>query len=277
MIRTLTVIGNRSPALSASGTVGMTMVGGPGPYSSTGSGGGSRALPAHSVVLLRTWMLSQEHFAHPDPTDSEKDELAAACGISVRQVRWARGCGGEGASNTPLPLHPPLHPSCRCPSGLRTPASASGSRSGRAQPGERIPLVSAGRLGYPSGALSAPPASGGLPRGVHGAPLMPQLPQLAAIRASAGGGMLASMGSPMDGSGRSGGDATSNAAYAGSFDEGMSPAAGNLGKSPVAEPSRSDRAYVAAPAARLPLRPAQLPPRPQLELLALASLHGAWH
>ena len=53
------------------------------------SGAGSRALPAAAVVLLRTWMLSHEHFAHPYPTDAEKEELAAACGISVRQASEA--------------------------------------------------------------------------------------------------------------------------------------------------------------------------------------------
>jgi hypothetical protein len=46
----------------------------------------TRALPDRAVLILKTWMLSPEHVDHPYPTDTEKRELAAVAGITIKQL-----------------------------------------------------------------------------------------------------------------------------------------------------------------------------------------------
>jgi hypothetical protein len=38
------------------------------------------------VAVLQAWMFSPEHIAHPYPTGAEKQELADATGITLKQV-----------------------------------------------------------------------------------------------------------------------------------------------------------------------------------------------
>ena len=140
---------------TSSGTVGV-----PDTYGAN-SGAGSRALPASAIVLLRTWMLSHEHFSHPYPSDAEKEELALACGISVRQVRE-----GQGRPTAPQPLLPP----CLLPQQVSVWFTNARKRiwvplRARAARGERISLVIAGRLG-------CPPPSSLVPYPPHAMPLV---------------------------------------------------------------------------------------------------------
>lgn len=142
--------------MHSAGTVGV-----PDTYGAN-SGAGSRALPASAIVLLRTWMLSHEHFSHPYPSDAEKEELALACGISVRQVREGRG----RRPRAPQPLlRPRLLPRqvsvwfTNARKRIWVPLRARAAR------GERISLVIAGRLG-------CPPPSSLVPYPPHAMPLI---------------------------------------------------------------------------------------------------------
>ncbi len=46
----------------------------------------ARALPEHAVHVLKSWMLSPEHVDYPYPTDTEKAELMAEAGITMKQL-----------------------------------------------------------------------------------------------------------------------------------------------------------------------------------------------
>lgn len=50
--------------------------------------GGTRrgSLNAEAKNVLKRWMFSPEHFAHPYPSEEEKEELAAEAGIEVKQL-----------------------------------------------------------------------------------------------------------------------------------------------------------------------------------------------
>ena len=46
-----------------------------------------KPLTQHAVRVLKSWMFMPEHFDHPYPSDSEKAALAAATGLTVKQVK----------------------------------------------------------------------------------------------------------------------------------------------------------------------------------------------
>ncbi|RHY04281.1 hypothetical protein DYB28_000068 [Aphanomyces astaci] len=47
--------------------------------------------------VLKAWMFSPEHFAHPYPSEEEKEELAAEAGIEVKQLS---NCGGNSPASS---------------------------------------------------------------------------------------------------------------------------------------------------------------------------------
>ncbi|KAL7453225.1 hypothetical protein ACHAWC_004893 [Mediolabrus comicus] len=73
----------------------------------------SAALPAATVEYLRAWMMSQEHVAHPYPTEQEKAQLMADTGIELKQLtNWFannRKRYWKPRVEAAFPMPPPSH------------------------------------------------------------------------------------------------------------------------------------------------------------------------
>jgi len=57
-----------------------------GAYSNRKKGTRRGTLNPEAKNVLKAWMFSREHFAHPYPSEEEKEELAAEAGIEVKQL-----------------------------------------------------------------------------------------------------------------------------------------------------------------------------------------------